>query len=492
MAGPEEFAEMKTWIQYGPSDGARLQQALPVIEPDIQRIVDRFYDEVQAHEGSNAVLEGPQQVERLKGSLRTWLREVFLGPHDDAYAQRRRDIGRRHVAVGLPDRYMFTAMQLIEDEVSTLLCTHLSDPWPTLRSLRRVLSLDLALMTGTFLEVREQQQLDTLQRLIVEHLRVVVLLVSEDGTVRSATQATTHMMTGIDVVGRDWREALPIGLVAASSLEKHVERALARHREITLPRVDVDHRSFRIHLVPLRHELASFLIQVEELTDAVEMEARVRRSEALAQLGALSAAVAHELRNPLAGISGALQVITRSMESDGTHHRVLTKVNDEVLRLNNLVTDLLAFARPGSAKLDTVDLRLLADEVTALAKVDHPEVDVTVSGAGTAQADADLVRQILHNILRNALDAVRDMPSPKVRVTVEDRAVQVNDSGPGIPADRAKEVFKPFVTTKARGTGLGLAISTRSAKAMSAKLTLVEGPLSGACFELRWMDDGAQ
>ncbi len=474
--------EMKDWTHFTDADADALRDAFPVIEPHLPRIIDRYYEEIQRHPGASAVLDGPAQVERLKGTLRQWLSEVFQGPHDAAYADRRRAIGWRHVQVGLPDRYMFTAMHTIQCEVLRVFRADLDDPWRASEALQRVLTMDLALMTGTYVEARELKQLDTLHALLIEHLRTVVLLVGEDGVVRSATRATAQLLMGHDGQGRPWTEALPTGLCEAADLPRHVERALSRHREVTLPRVDVEDRSFRIHIVPLEHELAAFLLQVEELTDAVEMEARLRRSESLAQLGALSAAVAHELRNPLAGISGALQVITRTMEQGSLHHQILGKVDGEVRRLNTLVTDLLSFARPGQAKMQKLALKPLVDEIIGMLGPEHPAVTFEVVGEGDAQADPHLVRQILHNLVRNAVDAVEERGV--VRVTLEDGHVWVADDGPGVPNDAVARIFEPFVTTKTRGTGLGLAISMRSAQAMEGDLRLEDGPLAGACFHL--------
>ncbi|MEZ4319928.1 MAG: protoglobin domain-containing protein [Myxococcota bacterium] len=486
----DALTELKTWVRYTADDEARLAACAELIEPHVPRIIDRFYEEILRHPGSSSVIDGPDQVARLKTSLRGWLNEVFRGPHDEAYAHRRRAIGHRHVQVGLPNRYMVMAMHLVETEVGQVLRASLEDPLPALDSVQKVCCIDLALMTGTFVESREQLQLDTLHSLLVEHLRVAVLLVGADGNVRSATRASGLVIAGGDVMGRPWTEALPTGLLEASSLERHVERGLAHRREVTLPRVDVSQdgglRSFRVHVVPLEHELARFLIQIEELTDAVELEARLRRSEALAQLGTLSAAVAHELRNPLAGISGALQVITRTIDPDSAHYRILVKVESEVHRLNDLVTDLLAFARPGTATLQTVDLAQLVDEVVELVVPAHPRVHVDVGGRGLAQADPNLVRQILHNLVRNAMDAMGGEGT--LKIDIEPGRIVVQDSGPGIPKDRWVSSFEPFVTTKTRGTGLGLAISARSADAMSATLRLKEGPMSGACFELCLLD----
>lgn len=486
-ATPEaSLQEMKDWVGFTDADSERLNSLLPLVEPHLEAVIDRFYDEILHHSGSRNVLSGPEQVIRLRRTLIVWLREVFRGPHDDDYASRRRAIGRRHVEVELPERYMFTAMHLVQTELGEILRAELDDPWPAIESIRRICTLDLALMTGTYVSGREALQLDTLRELLVDHLRVLVLLVDHEGRVTSATRGAPKMVPGVKLHQRHWTEALPEGLLKAGRIDAHVKLALESRREVSLPRVDVHSaegsRSFRVHIVPLTHNLASFLLQVEELTEAVEMESRVRRSEALAQLGSLSAAVAHELRNPLAGISGALQVITRSLPEDAPHRPVLSKVDSEIRRLNDLVTDLLAFARPGSARLEHTPLRPLCDELADGIRAEHPDVAVEVCGDGEAQADGNLVRQILHNLLRNAVDAVDRRG--RVRLVINGPTVTVCDSGPGVPPSKRHDIFEPFFTTKVRGTGLGLAISTRNAEAMGAHLELVDGQLAGAAFRL--------
>ena len=484
----DTLSEMRSWLRLGDEDTARLHAAIPVVEPHVVRIIDLFYSEIQRHPGASAVLDGPAQVERLKGTLRQWLREVFEGPHDAAYMERRQAIGRMHVKVRLPNRYMFLAMHVVESELVDVFQSEVEDPRRLIASLRRVLSLDLALMTGTYVSGREAQQLDALQVLLVRHLRLTVFLIDTAGVVRSATLASARLCGVDDPVGSHWTSVLPEGLVVAAGLERELEQSQSRGREVTLPRVDVPQadgsvRSFRIHLVPLEHDLAAHLLQLEELTDAVEMEARVRRSEALAQLGALSAAVSHELRNPLAGISGALQVLSQSLPEDAPHRPILRKVDSEVRRLNDLVGDLLAFARPRQAVLVRLNLRAVVVELLDLVKRDHKGVVFSVVGTGSAHADADLVHQILHNLLRNSVDAVGERG--EVRVEVAPGRIRVSDSGGGVPEAMRDRLFEPFETSKTRGTGLGLAISARNAQAMGGTLRLAqEGELGGACFVL--------
>jgi two-component system sensor histidine kinase HydH len=183
----------------------------------------------------------------------------------------------------------------------------------------------------------------------------------------------------------------------------------------------------------------------------------------------------------------------------------MVKVEAEIRRLDGLVSDLLAFARPTSPELQPVDLGAAARRALDLARGDHGESppsppglrdggprNFTVTGSGKAYADPDLVHQILLNLLQNAIQASsgRDRPG-RVELTVVDGSIAVSDDGPGVAPDVASHVFEPFFTTKTRGTGLGLAICQRFAEAMGGEIVLQpRGPLGGATFELRLRRSG--
>ena len=254
---------------------------------------------------------------------------------------------------------------------------------------------------------------------------------------------------------------------------------------LTVPRVDVGERSFRVHVVPLAHANAAMLLQIEELTEALALETRVQRAESLAQLGSLSAAVAHELRNPLAGIRGAIQVIGATLPDGSPHGPIMGKVEQEVDRLNDLVTDLLAYARPRQPRAEPIDLRATAQRALALLVGD---VTPQVEGEGPALADPDLVQQIVLNVCQNALQA----GASQVLVQIAPGRIQICDDGPGVSDEAAERIFEAFVTTKTKGTGLGLAISRRAANNMGGWLELVKGPLSGARFVLSLPTPGAE
>lgn len=482
------FDEMKSWVGFGPDDEARLVRLLPHARSSLPGLADLFYERILAHPTAAAVIRDEAQVERLKGTLARWAEELLSGPWDDAYYIRRERIGRVHVEVGLPSRYMFTAMNVFRSGLCDLATRHFPPgvAEDICHSIGKVTDMDLAIMTGTYVSSREELQIATLQELIVSHMPVTVLLLDTRGQVTAATRPSIRLFGDVAVIGRPVEEALPPALTAASDISTHIARALATGREVTLPRVDVaidgQDRNFRVSIVPLDHPQARVLLHVEDLTDTIRTEGLLLRNESLAQLGALSAAVAHELRNPLAGISGAIQVIARSLAADDRRKVIMEKVEQQVFRLDALVTDLLDFARPTAVRLGPVELADVARSVVELVQRDHPGVRLGVTGGATVVADSNLVHQVLLNLVLNAAQAMEG--DGEIRVIVDPGCVRVSDSGPGIPSENAEKIFQPFFTTRTRGTGLGLAICRKAAHAMGGRLELVSGPLKGACFGL--------
>ena len=383
---------------------------------------------------------------------------------------------------------MFTAMNVFRHGLCEIARANLTgaDADETCSTLGRVTDMDLAIMTGTYVEGREEMQIATLQDVIVSHMPVTVLLLDANGQVTAATRSTTRLFGDVPAIGRPYEEALPPALVAAAELPTHMVRALTSGREVTIPRVDVplegQERNFRVSIVPLDHPRARTLLHVEELTEALATEGRLLRNESLAQLGALSAAVAHELRNPLAGISGAIQVIGRSLPAEDRRKPIMEKVEQQVRRLDALVTDLLDFARPTTARIGPVRLEEVARSVADLVQRDHPEVLLRTEGESIVSADPNLVHQVLLNLVLNAVQAIGG--PGELRILIVNGAVRVSDSGPGVPFENAEKIFQPFFTTRTRGTGLGLAICRKAANAMYGRLDIGDGPLPGACFVL--------
>jgi len=178
----------------------------------------------------------------------------------------------------------------------------------------------------------------------------------------------------------------------------------------------------------------------------------------------MAASVAHEIRNPLAGISGVMQVVISTLPAGDDRLPALERVQHQIVRLGELVGELLIFARPVTASLAVVELRTIVDHAVQGAGV------VTVTGQAKAMGDAVLLAQVLQNLVQNALQA----GAQHVNVIIKDGAIDVIDDGPGISDSDRERVFHPFFTTKVRGTGLGLPMARRIAEAMHGNVDLLQ------------------
>ena len=220
-----------------------------------------------------------------------------------------------------------------------------------------------------------------------------------------------------------------------------------------------------------------------EITDRKRSEERLREQEALARLGQMAAVVAHEVKNPIAGIRGALQVIGSRMAADTRDKPIIGEIIARLDALNRIVQDLLVFARPRELRAEPTDLKGLV-----LSTVDHLKRDpavqavaIDVSGNGAVvNVDAEQLRLAVQNVLMNAVQAMNGQGAIHVDITRHDGewTISMADTGPGMPPEVKEKVFEPFFTTRSRGTGLGLPIARRVVEAHGGRVG-IETPATG-------------
>jgi PAS domain S-box-containing protein len=221
-----------------------------------------------------------------------------------------------------------------------------------------------------------------------------------------------------------------------------------------------------------------------DITERKHTEELLREQAALARLGEMAAVVAHEVKNPLAGIRGALQVISGRMPETSRDRSIMGDIVERLDSLNDMVLVLLIFARPGEPKLAPVPLAELLENTAALLRKDpaHAAAHVTVTGdRPTINADAEQLQIVMLNLLLNAAQAAGS--AGEVRVSVASRnglcRIAIADSGPGIPAEIRERIFEPFFTTKHRGTGLGLPTAKRVVERHHGEIVVACPPEGG-------------
>jgi len=203
-----------------------------------------------------------------------------------------------------------------------------------------------------------------------------------------------------------------------------------------------------------------------DITERKHSEERLREQAALARLGEMAAVVAHEVKNPLAAIKGALQIIGARMPESNRDRAIIGDIVARVDSLNEIVQDLLVFARPREPHLAPVPLAELMAGTAALLRRDpsYASLAIDVSGGNPiVQADVEQLRTVFLNLLLNAAQACGASGRIHVHIAADDLSatVAIADNGPGIPKEIRAKIFEPFFTTKHRGTGLGLPTARR-------------------------------
>jgi two-component system sensor kinase FixL len=229
---------------------------------------------------------------------------------------------------------------------------------------------------------------------------------------------------------------------------------------------------------------------LHDLSRRVEMEAQLREQAALARLGEMAAVIAHEVKNPLAGIRGAMQVFGERMAQAGADTQILKEIVARIDSLDQMMKDMLLFARPPKPRHAPTEVVTLVKATASLLSRDPAlqDVDVEVDGAAPpVSADAEMLRIVFQNLLINSAHAMQGRGRIRVAVQSVDTTCQIafSDGGPGIPADVRAKIFTPFFTTKSRGSGLGLPTAKRLIEAHHGQIAVDCPPAGGTTVVIR-------
>jgi two-component system, NtrC family, sensor histidine kinase HydH len=220
-------------------------------------------------------------------------------------------------------------------------------------------------------------------------------------------------------------------------------------------------------------------------------EEQIKRVEKLAAIGEMASGLAHEIKNPLAAVSGSIQVLKEDIPYEPYRDKLMDIVIRETDRISALVNDFLLFAKPGQGRAENIDVGLAVDEIVTYFESDlrHRQRKVNIYRQIARNifiyADPEHIRQVLWNLLLNADEAIENQGSIHITVAMVDRksvGITITDSGCGMTEETMQSIFDPFFTRKTKGTGLGLSIVQRIVTSCNGLIDVSSTPGQGTSF----------
>ena len=242
----------------------------------------------------------------------------------------------------------------------------------------------------------------------------------------------------------------------------------------------------------------NFNLMVKQLRESREEiehlhRTQMSRAEHFATLGELATGLAHEIRNPLAGIAGVIEIVGRDLPASSPAKLVVKDVREEIAQINRILTDLLGTARPRASEMRPSDLNTTVEHAVMLARqqvLSKPiKIEFTpAEDLPEVEHDSDQMHQVLLNLLLNSVQAIEGSGSVRVSVFGKedsgDAVITVSDTGRGIPAEHLPNIFRPFYTTKGNGTGLGLSLARRIVEEHHGRIEVESSSGKGTAFSV--------
>ena len=366
------------------------------------------------------------------------------------------------------------------------------------RSTLRLISEQLGVAIVNAHLYTEAQQSQAYNRLLVEHLPCGVVTMDRGGTVNVINPEARRLLQ-VEEQSEPSEVELPpeLGELVLTMRRNDHEPV---GEELVLRPGARDQAHLRAFCLPFTGEEGERLGTVLVLNDHTALERlqrQVRQADRLASIGTLASGMAHEIKNPLTALKTFTQLLPKRYDDAEFRNDFSGLAGSEIARIERIVNQLLAFARPAPLMIEQVNLREVIENAMRLVGPQAERQNVTIRKAFLAEqdyiaADKDRLQQVLLNLILNALQASSADGWIELRTELEpvtddqDALIRldVRDAGSGIPADKLPHIFDPFFTTKSEGTGLGLSVSYNIVAEHKGRLEVQSEPGKGTCFSI--------
>lgn len=347
--------------------------------------------------------------------------------------------------------------------------------------------------TETELKTKEGQlrSLEDLYELIIEKSPVALLTLDRASQIVQMNTKAIMLFPLVKTNGRLTELFPPLNVLWGQITALGIHEELAKEVDF---KNNEEEFIFKIVAKPIAQAEGLFLLVIEDLTQMRKMEFHLKQSEKLAAIGGLAAGVAHEIRNPLAGISGSVELLSQTTQSEDDK-KLMRIILKEIDRLNNLITEFLEYAKPTKSPMDLCDLNLILRDVLANVEQNGQlrkdvKMNIDIEPNAMIKGHSDKLKQAFLNIIINALQAMDKVSVAELSILLKkingQWSLRIKDTGAGMTEQTVKRIFEPFFTTKSKGTGLGLAVTHKILESHHATIHVRSRVGQGTEFEFNF------
>jgi len=501
------YRELQQYVGWTDADARTVQACAPLLLPHLSALVDDFYAEIQRHPNAmKVVVGGPEQIVRLKGTLTQWLKELFAGPYDAAYVERRWRVGLRHVEIGLDQVYTNVALARLREGLLTALDADWTGDAAGLlaarRSLNLLIDLDLAIIEDAYQTeyfARQQQRSDEAFRTLIEAAPCMIVILRADHRVLYFSPFAEEL-TGYradEVLGKEYFSIFipdPTMRETISAKKKSILEGIpTRGFESIVRCKDGSSRSmmWNAQLLPNYKGEPAILAVGQDITSLKQIQEQTLQTERLAAIGQMMTGLAHESGNALARSQACLEMLAFAVENQPKALNLIARIQAAQDHLKQLYDEVRNYAAPLKLQIESWNITLIWRQAWQNLAL-HRQGKIANLHEQTGGIDLKIpvdqfrLEQVFRNIFDNSLAACSDPIEINVVCSPADLngapAIRISclDNGPGLNAEQEQRIFDPFFTTKTKGTGLGMAIAKRIIEAHGGRIGVGASGARGA------------
>jgi PAS domain S-box-containing protein len=505
---PTEREQRLKFLRLTPRDAELMKALRPLFEKHIVAIEDAFYEQLLGFPETAQLLSDHTTVERLKRLQRDYLLRITEGNFDDAYFADRVRIGKTHERVGLSPRWYLLGYNIYFRLFVPLIREfYANDPdrgYESIVALEKVFMLDASLAMDAYIASDRYRHLQQLESIVNDSADVIFSL-DMDNRFRSWNRAAEAVFgwRAEELLGKPFTMIIPPELLAAGELER-IEGAMEHHGHYSFESVRLAKDGRRVPVevsVSLLHDPQGVPIGrsaiLRDITERKRLEDEKLRAERLAVIGAMSARLAHEIRNPLSSITLNIDLVgdeveTLSRDNAGTADEarsLLRSINSEVRRIQRVTEDYLQFARMPKPRRELVSINEVIRQGLTFMESLFQATKVAVrtefdESLPAIEADEGQLWQAILNLVRNAIEAMPEDGTLTLMTVRRGKylVLTVSDTGKGMTETEQQQLFKPFFSTKSSGTGLGLPLTQQIVAEHGGSIRCESAPGKGATF----------